>query len=226
MSNPKKSPKQNCGAEVFPVRIYHLPIKGDGGVLRGSDPASSISSQTLSTVQKTSLGGFLWRMFPDCSTVETVKTCEISSVRWMNSGIAYHGECWTQNTLERPKDVVVSTLSQVISPCAPLRFFLSSQQLKSLIKRFTAKSIPTPEPLLQAMQTQISSLSSMPALDGSLQQAHKLKDIETMEKHIHATPEAAPTLCVRQMTPSEYEKLQGFPVGWTLPNSIRKDGKH
>ena len=73
-----------------------------------------------------------------------------------------------------------------------------------------------PKALEEKIKLQISTLSNMPELDAALQRAHKLKDIETMEKHILATPGEVPMLFVRRMTPSEYERLQGFPESWTL----------
>ena len=69
--------------------------------------------------------------------------------------------------------------------------------------------------MMTAYQKQISFLSNMQALAEEQVQARKEKDTETMERLILSTPEEARTLYVRRMLPSEYERLQGFPVGWT-----------
>ena len=73
--------------------------------------------------------------------------------------------------------------------------------------------------MMEAYQKQISFLSSMRALADEQAQAPKAKDIETMEKLILSIPEEARMLYVRRMLPSEYEKLQGFPVEWTAIDS-------
>lgn len=45
------------------------------------------------------------------------------------------------------------------------------------------------------------------------------KDFVMTEKLGRLIQEAAQMLSVRRMTPSEYEKLQGFPADWTLVDS-------
>ena len=73
--------------------------------------------------------------------------------------------------------------------------------------------------MMKAYQNQMFFLSSMQELAEEQAQARKEKATETMEKLILSTPEEARMLYVRRMLPSEYEKLQGFPVGWTETDS-------
>ena len=223
MSKPKTSQQQNCGVEDFPAKIYRLQIKGKEWDLLGIEADYSTNSQDSSQTWKKSedLDGYLWRMFPDYSIQKVDKTSPTFSQRWMNSGMVFHGECWTQNTLEHPKDVVVCILSQVIEASSPLKYFLNKEQLLSLIKRADSKTIPMPLALRKKIELQITLLSNMPELDEFLKQGPKAKGTEMMEKLLLATPEAAQMLSVRRMLPSEYEKLQGFPVDWT-----QTDGEH
>jgi hypothetical protein len=58
-------------------------------------------------------------------------------------------------------------------------------------------------------------LSKMPQLEEYILLARKEKDIDLTEKLGLLTQEEEVTLYVRHMTPSEYEKLQGFPEEWT-----------
>ena len=178
---------------------------------------SSINSQGSSRIspKKKGLVGFLWKMFPAYLIQRMEKTSVSSSQPWMNSGMAFHGESWTQNTLEHPSVVVECTLSQVVEPSSPLKYFLNKEQLLSLLRRAAVKTIPMPDSLKSRIESQITLLSNMPELDEYLQQVPKEKDTEMMEKRLRAIPEEARTLYVRRMLPSEYEKLQGFPVGWT-----------
>nr|AAB95337.1 EaeI methyltransferase beta subunit [Klebsiella aerogenes] len=169
--------------------------------------------------KKENLNGLLLKMFPDCSTATMDKTSKLSSIRWSNSGMAFRGEYWMQNTLEHPSVEEECTLSQVLETCAPLESFLNPEQLESLINRAKERGQMLPEPLIQAYQKQISILSSMQVLDEKQPQDLKQKDTGTTEKPTHLTQEEVQMLYVRRMLPSEYERLQGFPENWTLIDS-------
>ena len=169
--------------------------------------------------KKENLTGLLSKMFPDSSTQTVEKISEQSSKRWMNSGMAFRGEFWTQNILEHPKDVVESTLSEVLETCAPLESFLTPIQIQSLITRAVERNQLIPQDLMKAYQLQMSILSNMQELEESPAQAPKQKGIEMMEKPILLTQEEVQMLYVRRMLPSEYESLQGFPKNWTLVDS-------
>lgn len=120
-----------------------------------------------------------------------------------------------QNSLEHRKDVEEHTLSEVLEPQAPLKYFLNPEQIQSLIARATERGTLLPPAMMKAYQSQISFLSSMQELAEEQVQGHKEKVTEMMEKLILSTPEEARMLFVRRMLPSECETLQGFPKGWT-----------
>ena len=141
-SNPKASPKQKSISEDSPAKTFRLPTKENASVLPDREADSSLSSQNSSLPQ--SLDGFLSKTFPDSSTQTTEKISEPCSPNWMSSGIAYHGEYWTQNTLEHPNDVAASILSEVLETSAPLRYFLDKEQLESLLNRAEARTTPMP----------------------------------------------------------------------------------
>lgn len=162
------------------------------------------------------LNGYCSKMFPDYSMQTTERISELSSPHWMSSGMAFRGECWTQNTLEHPNDVVVCILSEVLEASAPLKYFLNKEQLQSLINRGEARTIPMDPILKDRLSSQITTLSNMQELEESLQRDRKQKDIETMEKHTPAIQEEVQMLFARRMLPLEYERLQGFPDNWTL----------
>ena len=245
MSKPKTSPDQNSGVAGFPAKIYRLQTKASAKGSAETGAVSSTNTRGSSTTRRKNNGlvGYLWRMFPDYSTQETELTSITSSKRWMTSGMAFRGECWTQNTLEHPNDVVVCTLSQVVEASSPLKYFLNKEQLQSLLTRDDARKMRLekknaeakakakkegktfkplditktlmPKKLRAKIENQITLLSNTPELDAFLRQDPKAKDSETMEKLLRATPGAARMLCVRRMLPSEYERLQGFPRDWT-----------
>ena len=173
------------------------------------------STNMQNSSKKSALVGFLSKMFPDFLTARKVQTLTSSSQRWMNSGIVWHGEYWMQDSLEHRKDVEERTLSEVLEPQAPLKYFLSVEQIQSLIARATERGTSLPPAMMKAYQNQISFLSNMQELADEQVQGHKEKATETMEKLILSTPEEARMLYVRRMLPSECEALQGFPKGWT-----------
>ncbi len=130
--------------------------------------------------------------------------------------MVWHGEYWMQNSLEHPNVVVVCSLLQVISQSAPLKYFLTTNELQSLLNRASEKQRELPQDLKEAIQNQLSTLSKMPQLEEFIHQARKGQDIDVMEKLGLLIQGEEVMLCVRHMTPLEYELLQGFPEGWTL----------
>jgi len=173
------------------------------------------SSDFQNSSKKNCLNGWYSKMFPDCSTATVEKISKFSYRRWMNSGMVFRGEFWMQNTLEHPSGAEGSSLSEVLEISAPPEYFLNVDELNSLLKRAEARSKPMEADLENAMMAQVSILSNMPQLDENPQQDHKEKDTEVTEKPTHSTQEDPQTLYVRRMMASEYEKLQGFPEGWT-----------
>ncbi|SFE68179.1 hypothetical protein SAMN04487969_10597 [Paenibacillus algorifonticola] len=217
MSQSKKSLKQKSGVEDSLAKMYPLPTKGKEKALKETE--ADISINTQNSLNNEDLIGFLSRMFPGYLTVIREMISKSSSEHWLNSGMVWHGEYWMQNTLEHPNVVEESILSQVMETSVPLKYFLNRAQLQSLLDRAWERNKPLPPDLARAICLQLSTLYSMPELEEKLQLDLKQKDTEMMEKPIHLTPEAAQTLSVRRMVPSEYERLQGFPVGWTEVDS-------
>lgn len=120
-----------------------------------------------------------------------------------------------QNSLEHRNAVDELTLSEVVEPSAPLKYFLNQEQIQSLLDRAEDRGTSLPPALEKAYRAQISFLSSTQALAEEQVPGHKEKVTEMMEKLILSTPEEARMLFVRRMLPSECEQLQGFPTGWT-----------
>lgn len=161
------------------------------------------------------LRGSFSRMFQGCSTATTVKISERSSGPWTNSGMAYRGELLTRNTLEHPNDDAASTLSQVVAPSAPLKYFLSPTQIRKWLARASAKGIFIPKELRQALVRQASTRFSTRQSDDRQRQGHRQKGSEMTTRRTRSTREEVPMLFARRLLPSECEQLQGFPVNWT-----------
>lgn len=218
-SMPQMSLPLNCGVEGFPARIYRLQTKES---VKGSQEIEVGYSTNLQTSSRSqNLDGYLWKMFPDYLIVKKERISVASSPLWMNSGMVFRGECWTQNFSEHPNDVEGSILSEVMETSAPLRYFLNKAQLQSLLVRDDARNIHMPPDLRKAIESQIATLSNMPELDEYLQQDPKGKAGEMTESLLRLIQEEVPTLYVRRMLPLEYERLQGFPEDWTAIDGER-----
>jgi len=161
------------------------------------------------------LDGFLSKTSQDSLIVTTEEISKQSSQRWMNSGIAYHGEYWMQNTLEHHKDAEESILSQVLEPSAPPKYFLNQAQISKLIERASAKKISFPADLELALEKSLTTSCNTQQLEEKQAQALKQKATGTTEKHTPLIQEEVPMLYARRLLPSECERLQGFPPGWT-----------
>ena len=161
------------------------------------------------------LDGLSLKMFQDSSIVMKEKISDVSLKSWMNSGMAYRGEFSMRNILEHHKDVEESTLWEVMETSAPLEYFLKREQLELWISRAWEKNFPVPEELSNAIEMQISFLSNTQVSVGKQVLDRKLKDLGTTVKPTPSIQEEAPMLFVRRLMPSECERLQGFPKGWT-----------
>ncbi len=204
---------QIYGVAVFHAKIYQLLTKANERALKVKGVVYFMNSRVSS--KKESLSGLSLKMFQDSSTAIKDKISNMSSKSWMNSGMAYRGEFSMRNTLEHPKDVVESTLLEVLEASAPPEYFLRKDQLELWLDRALEKKHPVHQSLKKAMKSQISLLSNTPALEGKQAPARKQKATGTMEKPTRSTQEEVPTLFVRRLLPSECEKLQGFPQNWT-----------
>lgn len=67
-------------------------------------------------------------------------------MKWQNSGMGSHGECWTHNTLEFPKDDAESSLSDILETGDHLQpFFLSQRACRGILKRANKKNKKLPK---------------------------------------------------------------------------------
>jgi len=77
-----------------------------------------------------------------------------SSGRWLNSGIAVHGECWTLKTSESHSDAEECFLSDVLQEIGAIhpRYYLSSRAAQGILKRAEKRNKNLPKVLYDALQ--------------------------------------------------------------------------
>jgi len=76
-----------------------------------------------------------------------------SSGRWLNSGIAVHGECWTLKTSESHSDAEECFLSDVLQEIGEIqpRYYLSETAAAGILKRAEKRNKALPLELLLAL---------------------------------------------------------------------------
>lgn len=99
------------------------------------------------------------RMFPGFSPSLADVTSGKSSVTWLNSGMAWHGESETPNFLVFRSDeggslsLPRTTLADVLEPNVAPRFYLSAKAAAGILRRAEKRGKTLPEPLRQALAT-------------------------------------------------------------------------
>lgn len=136
-------------AEASPAKTYPSPAGGRAS--RGSGRASSSSSpESLALFAP---DGFSSRTYPDSFPLTVAEISPSFSRRWPTSGMAWPGECWTLDTSEFPSGAVECSLSDILEPDPPRRFFLSSKAARGILRRAERRGRTLPPPLEAALES-------------------------------------------------------------------------
>lgn len=123
----------------------------DGGAASRAN-ARRYSSSSHGSPGLFDLDGSSLRMYPDSYPVTVAEISPSFSRRWPTSGMAWHGECWTLDTSESPRDAVECSLSAVLEPDPPTRFYLSSKAARGILRRADRRGRILPEHLEAALR--------------------------------------------------------------------------
>jgi len=208
------SQKPTSGQEDSPAKISALQVSEQA--LQVSDPASPSPSLTLWSSDD--LGGLCWRMSLGSSVPTAALTLEGFSMKWSNSGMAFRGELWTLDTLESPSDGVECSLSQVLNPTAPQRFSLSAKAASGILRRAGRRGKVLPPSLQTALESLGQSEQALPsAVSAETEETHLLRAPSRDDLAKESTaPLMSHSSSVRRLTPTECERLMGWPDGWTI----------
>ena len=98
--------------------------------------------------------GLSSRMYPDFSVATEAETLQRSSgFSWSSAGMGYRGVSSTANFSESPNVAVVCTLSDILEPRAPRRFFLSARAAAGILRRAKKRGRILPEHLRRALES-------------------------------------------------------------------------
>lgn len=187
--------ESTSSAGASPVRTSPSPESVQGSPGSGAD--SSSSSCGSLTLWSSPEDGSSLRTYPDSSPRMEALTSGSYSRRWPTSGFTTSpGELWTADTSECPSGGgAYSSLRDVLEADAPSRFYLSPRAAEGILRRADRRGRDLPEELDTALRT-----LSTPS-----------KGDQTSR-----TPRPTSSSLVRRLTPTECERLQGFPDGWTI----------
>ena len=208
------------------VRIYQTPTQKEK-VLRAKEALSSLSVCELS-ISLTRLG-YLLRMFPDSFPLTEAGIWQSSFKRWPKVATGGLTGYWTASISESPNDAKECLLSEVLETQVHPKYYLSHKAVAGMIRRSKKWGRGGYVFLLNAEKgkTRHLTLLSLNELEKvcirvSGQEENQEIGYRDMLPKLSEQPqeETLPlygrTLILRKLTPTEKEKLQGFPQGWTL----------
>ena len=134
MLSPKTSQKPKYGQQDFLARIFRLREWGLEPDSEGLSLGFSTNSQTwfAPVIRR------LWssRTFTAFSLATEDETSPSYSRQWMNSGMAWHGECLTASISESPSRASECTLLPCIeTQPVPEKYFLSQNAATGILRR-------------------------------------------------------------------------------------------
>ena len=135
-------------AEASPARISASPA-GEPDSTEVAAPSSSSSHESLSLFAP---AGFSSRTYPDYFPLTVDEISPSYSRRWPSSGMAFAGECWTLDSSEFPSGAVECSLSDILEPEVPSRFYLSSRAAKGILRRAEKRGRMLPSHLSAALE--------------------------------------------------------------------------
>ena len=180
------------------------------------------------------------RMFQGFTQAMQARISTPSSERLPNSGMAWRGECWIANTSESPSGGVECSLSDILEAHVPQRFYLSAKAARGILRRAEKRGKELPLALQQALEALAMGTATGGTQPTSPTPSKRQTDITdeavrgetgqttSLPNPCEQTPTTTPTQewkpqctsLVRRLTPTECERLQSFPDGWTLVDTL------
>jgi site-specific DNA-cytosine methylase len=213
-------------AEASPAKTSPSPADGEDS--QAIAPASSSSSHESLTLFSPMEAGSSLRTYPDFFPPTVDEISPSYSRRWPSSGFTTSpGECWTADTSECPSEgAASSSLPDVLEADVHPRFYLSPKAAAGILRRAEKRGKPLPEELGRVLlkrskqretaappREQTTTPTSFPTLRGfghGWQGQHN--------------DDSAKAGMVRRLTPTECERLQALPDGWTWVPSTGRAG--
>jgi site-specific DNA-cytosine methylase len=211
------------------------------------NPDCSTNSRALQTTLLAPADTFYSKTSRDSCPATVAEISPSFSRRWPNSGfVTSRGESWTADTSESPNggDAFSSLAGVLLADVAP-RFYLSRKAAAGILRRATKRGRVLPEALRTALHTLAHSqpppndsrgtpktsswrdlsrpqTDDEPVATWNGRIGSKISETERSPQTLDAPTENR-SLSVRRLTPTECERLQGFPDGWTIRRRTDQD---
>jgi hypothetical protein len=143
------------------------------------------------------------------------------SMNWEDLGMSFNGFYLTLNTLESLNNGSVSTLSEILEENPHERFSISEAAMKGMIRRSLKWArggyvlLQEQEPDRTRHQKPTSDIPSPLAKGLSETASLKRLSVTALPQRIEELAKCGMRLTLRELTPLEKERMQGFPDGWT-----------
>ena len=230
--------QSTSSAEASRAKTSQSP--GNAPDSQASDPDSSLRQPESLTLFSDTADGFSLRMFPDSFPQTADEISPSYSRRWPTSGFTTSpGECWTVDSSECHSDGgAFSSLPDVLVADVPPRFYLSPKAAAGIIRRAEKRGKELPEHLdetLRLLSKQPQATTPEPTASTWSPPRAFTQNTRDEVRYIGQKGEGDHTAAlaaqpgmkqtnylhsekmVRRLTPTECERLQGFPDGWTIP---------
>jgi hypothetical protein len=233
--------QSTCSAEASPAKTSPLQ-ESELDSQESEVDSSSRQPESLTLFSETE-AGFSLRMFPDYFPATTDEISPSYWRRFANSGFWTElGESWTVDTSEcRSDGGVSSSLPDVLEADVPPRFYLSQKAAAGILRRAERRGRELPPHLDSALRTlsmgnkegrtttqpkqTTSSPPPSPPSGGREAEGQQEMSARTLSQDRSPAdtekestqPSTTAQSSVRRLTPTECERLQGFPDGWTVP---------
>lgn len=224
--------------EVPRAKTSALPANERASMAKSLDSSLSLLASQMSLYGQED--GSSLRTSPACSLPSVEVISRSFSVHWATSGFTTSpGECWTAVTSECPSGGDASSLLRdVLLERVPERFYLSPKAAAGILHRATrrgrglpsilraalsalASAIPT---ALELLAADAASMETTSTAVGDSQLAFMLPKTPLASTREPQRSDVDPiSASVRRLTPTECERLQAFPDGWTIPDQMGRD---
>ena len=138
------------------------------------------------------------------------------STKLKKSGIWAAGRRLTRSTSASPRVGKESSLSEVLEPTVPISSLLTAANCAGIIRREEKNGREVPPKMRQALQETMRLCSNAGEVSGTPEDRVFAPRYAPSQESIKEVIQTGPFYVARNLTWIEWERLMGFPDGWTV----------
>jgi len=196
-----------------PVKTSVVPIPTVQGSLA---PAVDSSITLWSLLQQFSQCGWSWKMYPVSSVPSKVKPLRQLSTRWKRSGIWGDGSRVTLPMRVCLSTEIASSLSPVLSRTVPITSLLTAANCLGILRRENRARRKLDPVFVKSLSETLRLWYNVAVASGTpWPKASAPRYVPKLED-IKVAIQTDQYSVARNLTWTEWERLMGFPPGWTV----------